>query len=260
MSVERVCAWCDGPIPATSRRDAKYCVKRCRQAAHRFTRAARGHTRRVALRGRAFRFAYADPPYPGKAQLYRDHPDFAGEVDHRALVDRLVAEFPDGWALSTSAESLRDVLPLCPSDARVASWVRGERPTRSYWPLNAWEPVIYVGGRPYATSIEARRLDVLQLTARPRLTDPRRVIGAKPAAFCRWMFDLLGALPGDELVDLFPGSGRVADAWSIAGVEQITLDDLLAVDAEPSCLQAAAERDASLRGSARRVALAGGGD
>ena len=34
-------------------------------------------------------------------------------------------------------------------------------------------------------------------------------MGAKPAAFCWWVFDLLGALPGDELVDLFPGSGGI---------------------------------------------------
>jgi hypothetical protein len=32
--------------------------------------------------GRPFRLAYADPPYLGKAWLYRDHPDYGGEVDH----------------------------------------------------------------------------------------------------------------------------------------------------------------------------------
>lgn len=33
------------------------------------------------------RFAYADPPYPGKARKYYGaHPDFAGEVDHAALI------------------------------------------------------------------------------------------------------------------------------------------------------------------------------
>ena len=30
-------------------------------------------------------------------------------------------------------------------------------------------------------------------TNRPRLTDPDRVIGAKPAAWCNWVFELLGA-------------------------------------------------------------------
>jgi hypothetical protein len=46
------------------------------------------------------RIAYADPPYPGCAKLYRDHPDYGGEVDHRALVARLQDEF-DGWVLHT---------------------------------------------------------------------------------------------------------------------------------------------------------------
>jgi len=46
------------------------------------------------------RFAYADPPYPGQSKKhYGDHPDYAGEVDHPALIAQLVAEYPDGWAL-----------------------------------------------------------------------------------------------------------------------------------------------------------------
>jgi hypothetical protein len=40
------------------------------------------------------------------------------------------------------------------------------------------------------------------------------VIGAKPAAFCGWLFDLLGAQPIDTFDDLFPGSGGVSRAWA----------------------------------------------
>ena len=116
---------------------------RCRQARHRFLRAA-GQAGPVAG-GRPLRLAYADPPYPGKAWLYRGHPDYAGEVDHAALIRRLAGY--DGWALSTSAEALPGVLALCPPGVRVAAWHRGERPTASRWPLHAWEPVIYAGGR-----------------------------------------------------------------------------------------------------------------
>ena len=83
----------------------------------------------------------------GPPPLYRDHPDYAGEVDHVALIRRLQLEY-DGWALSTSAAALPAVLALCPPGVRVAAWHRGERPTPSRWPLNAWEPVIYSGGRP----------------------------------------------------------------------------------------------------------------
>jgi hypothetical protein len=69
---------------------------------HQFLRAV-GHAQAVAP-GRPLRLAYTDPPYPGKARLYRDHPDHASEVDHAALIQRLAAY--DGWALSTLAQAL----------------------------------------------------------------------------------------------------------------------------------------------------------
>ena len=160
---------------------------RCRQARHRFLRAI-GRAGPVAA-GRPLRLAYADPPYPGKARLYRGHPDYAGEVDHAALLRRLAGY--DGWALSTSAEALPVVLALCPPGVRVAAWHRGERPTASRWPLHAWEPVIYAGGRQVirdAAAATTRRFD--RVRCRPVTTLPGRVIGAKPAAVCRWIFDL----------------------------------------------------------------------
>jgi hypothetical protein len=104
------------------------------------------------------------------------------------------------------------VLTLCPPGVRVAPWHRGERPARSRWPLHAWEPVIYHGGRQLATG--QRRADSLVCGAGPLDTLPGRVIGAKPAAVCRWIFTLLGAAPGDTLDDLFPGSGAVSRAWA----------------------------------------------
>lgn len=159
------------------------------------------------------RFAYADPPYPGMARrYYAEHPDFAGEVDHAELLSRLQGF--DGWALSTSARGLRDVLAIAAAqdlDVRVAAWFRGVRPTVSAWPLNGWEPVVFAGGRRVASREGPH--DVLLYNARPRLTDPARVVGSKPGRFCYWLFDLLGARPGDELVDMFPGSGGVTRAW-----------------------------------------------
>ena len=199
------------------------------------------------------RLAYADPPYPGLARKhYGDHADYGGEVDHAELVASLSAEF-DGWALSTSAAALPGVLAVCPAGVRVGAWVRGERPTRSRGPLTAWEPVVFTGGRlrvdlvtatdasgsPAAATVRAalaavtpalgwegprpdvspdtpaRRLDALVYRPGARRTDPARVIGAKPAIFARWIFDLLGALPGDEFVDVFPGSGGIARAWEL---------------------------------------------
>lgn len=68
------------------------------------------------------RFAYADPPYPGQSHKYRGHPDYAGEVNHKELIDRLSLDYPDGWALSTSGSALQSVLDLCPRDVRIAVW------------------------------------------------------------------------------------------------------------------------------------------
>lgn len=210
---DRRCAWCSGPIPVRARIDSVYCCTLHRQAAHRFGKLRR----RRASTTSPLRFGYGDPPYPGTAdRYYSDHPDFAGEVDHRHLIARLEDQYPDGWALSTSAAALPAVLALCPPDVRVAAWVRGERPAAHLRPLNAWEPVVYRGGRPLLTGPgPGRRTDALVYVARARLTDRRRVTGAKPAAFAWWLFDLLGALPGDRLDDLFAGSGGIARAWEL---------------------------------------------
>ena len=88
------------------------------------------------------RIAYADPPYPGCARLYKGHADYAGEVDHVALVARLVADY-DGFVLHTASTTLRDVLPLMPSNCRVMAWVKPFASfKRNVSVAYAWEPVI----------------------------------------------------------------------------------------------------------------------
>lgn len=172
------------------------------------------------------RFAYADPPYPRMARRhYRDHPDYAGEVDHRELLDRLEAEFPDGWALSTSAVALPEVLALCPPPTsrrgrvvpavRLCAWCK---PMHQILPVSvqyAWEPVLVRGGRQLPGRVP-QVVDYLVASPTPwhaRRRAPGSIVGTKPPEFCHWLFDLLGAGPGDELVDLYPGSGAVARAW-----------------------------------------------
>lgn len=74
------------------------------------------------------RIGYADPPYVGCAHLYRDHPDFAGEVDHAELIARLESDY-DGWVLHAAATpaSMATLAPLVAAvpDARWMSWVKG---------------------------------------------------------------------------------------------------------------------------------------
>jgi hypothetical protein len=210
---ERLCRWCEDAISVRARADSRFCSTSCRQAHFRF---ASGRGLRPNSKDK-IRVAYADPPYPNRARIYRRHRDYGGEIDVCGLVAQLVHEYPDGWALSTSSEALGAVLRFCPASCRVGAWFRGERPTLAYHPLSAWEPIIYCGGRARKVLPDRRRVDALIAFNRPRLSDPKRVVGGKPAAFCYWMFDLLGLLPGDDLVDLFPGSGGVSRAFKLFG-------------------------------------------
>ena len=45
------------------------------------------------------------------------------------------------------------------------------------------------------------------------ITMRRNTHGAKPDAFCYWLFAILGMRQDDTFADLFPGSGAVTDAW-----------------------------------------------
>lgn len=156
------------------------------------------------------RFAYADPPYVGQAKRhYRNEASYKGEVDHAALFLRL-SEY-DGWALSASSPSLRLLLPMAPPDVRVAAWVKPFAIFKpGVNPAYAWEPVIFRGGRKRTRQ---------ELTVRDwvsaNITLKKGLCGVKPPAFSRWVFSLLGAARGDEMVDLFPGSGAVSQEWEI---------------------------------------------
>ena len=202
----RRCDWCLEPMPPTKRRDARTCSKRCRQAQHRFRigGAPAGAT------DRPMRFAYADPPYPGLAAKYYG----CAEVDHTELVERLASNYPDGWALSTSASALRDVLTLCPTGVRVGAWIKGSRKGEALRARNAWEPLVVFGGRPRRLSV-AEDLDDVLLWGGRQHSHPGALVGMKPAAFCEWMFRQLGATVGDTLDDLFPGSGAIRRAWDL---------------------------------------------
>ena len=164
------------------------------------------------------RVAYADPPYIGQAKRHYN----CAEIDHQELINRLVAEFPDGWALSASSPSLRLILPMCPSDVRIAVWVKSFCAfKRGVRPAYAWEPVIYRGGRNpvngYAAAIPEK--NGKQTTPKDfhiaPITLKKGLVGAKPESVCRWILYLLNIQSGDEVVDLFPGTGvmgRVADS------------------------------------------------
>lgn len=160
------------------------------------------------------KIAYADPPYLGQGRKHYSklHPraDEWDKLDkHKQLIEQLCDEFPDGWALSLSSPTLRDILPMCPIDVRVAAWVKPfcsfkKGVTVAY----AWEPVIFRGGRKRTTQQETVR-DWCSVS----MTREKNHPGAKPFEFCIWLFQLMNLKDGDEFVDLFPGSGAVTKAW-----------------------------------------------
>ena len=86
------------------------------------------------------------------------------------------------------------------------------RPTRSERSISAWEPLIVSGGRELPTDRPQQIRHTLAYGGRYRRY-PGGMVGMKPPQFAAWMFAQLGARPGDQLVDLYPGSGAVGEAW-----------------------------------------------
>ncbi len=200
----RRCLWCNKSL---TDRQRFHCSKKCRQSIWRL-RQKRDVLSVGSGRPPGLTFAYADPPYPGFASYYKNQPDFRGEVDHQKLIASLVDGRYDGWALSTSAAALRDLLPLCPPGARVCAWVKPIGVSCATFGLHStWEPLIVVGGRKRRPGIRD------WLSAQPARGNGT-LLGRKPIAFCAWLFQTLGMVEGDFFVDLFPGTGVVARSWA----------------------------------------------
>ena len=150
------------------------------------------------------RLAYADPPYLGCSKLY-DHPDAATWDDpdtHADLMHRMDQAY-DGWALSLHVPSLPVLLPRAPSEVRIGAWVKPfaafKRNVRIAY---TWEPVLFRAPRERRPDDPVGRDHVAaSITLKKGLT------GAKPPEFCRWVLTLLAYQVGDEVDDLFPGTG-----------------------------------------------------
>jgi hypothetical protein len=154
------------------------------------------------------RIGYADPPYIGCAHLYPENT----EVDHVALIAQLERDF-DGWVLHASAtpKSMAVLAPLvAQTGARWMSWVKGFAAfKRNVSVAYAWEPVIV---KPARKPVVSKRLVMRDWIECP-ITLRRGLAGAKPEKVCHWAFEMVGAHPDDELVDLYPGTGAVTKAW-----------------------------------------------
>lgn len=163
-------------------------------------------------------FAYADPPYLGCGNSLYGDATYDDPESHRLLIEQLNLDFPDGWAMSLSSPSLRTILPLCPLDVRVASWVK---PFASFKPgvnpAYCWEPVIWRGGR----TKRSRSEDTTRDYHSENITLRRGLPGAKPPGFAAWIVNLLGAnvRKGDVIHDIFHGTGAMLGVWRPAGMQ-----------------------------------------
>jgi hypothetical protein len=153
----------------------------------------------------ALRFAYADPPYVGCSHLYPEHPESSKWDDpweHVHLMQTLDADY-DGWALSLHAPSLDAIWRHAPMGARLGIWTKSFAAyKRNVRVAYTWEPVIWKRTAPRRDGDPVGR-DHLSCP----ITLQKGLVGAKPEAFCRWVLMLLGWQVGDEMVDLFPGTG-----------------------------------------------------
>lgn len=160
------------------------------------------------------RIAYADPPYIGQAKLYKDHQDYAGEVDHSELAVALLMY--DGWILHSSTPAMYDVETHLRAagheEFRRAAWVKPFAAfKRNVSVAYAWEPVFVKAARKPVVRKE------MGFVYRDWIAEPitlkRGLTGAKPEKVVHWLLELAGADPDDYLHDMYPGTGAVTRAW-----------------------------------------------
>ena len=154
------------------------------------------------------RLAYADPPYLGCCKLYGHRHEAPYEcwddsVQHKILLYDLDKEY-DGWAYSLSAPALLVLSSVMPEGVRIAAWVKPFAAFKANVRIAyTWEPVIFKPGRDSSKDGAPVGRDHLS----EPITMQKGLTGAKPEKFCRWIANLLGYVEGDELVDIFPGTG-----------------------------------------------------
>jgi hypothetical protein len=73
----------------------------------------------------------------------------------------------------------------------------------------AWEPMLV---KPARKPVVKAGMTYRDWIAEP-ITLRRGLTGAKPEKVCRYLFEVMGCEPDDDLHDLYPGTGAVAVAW-----------------------------------------------
>jgi hypothetical protein len=90
------------------------------------------------------------------------------------------------------------------------AWTKGFAAFKRNVPVAyAWEPVFVKCCRKPVVSKRIVMRDWIECP----ITMKRGLTGAKPEKVCHWAFEMVGAHPDDELVDLYPGTNAVSRAW-----------------------------------------------
>ena len=69
------------------------------------------------------------------------------------------------------------------------------------------------------------------------ITLKKGLVGAKPEKVCRWILELLNFHPGDELIDLYPGTGimgRVVESLACPNESALKRSPLFVFDERSS--------------------------
>jgi len=150
------------------------------------------------------KFCYADPPYFGNGKSKYGYAEWDTKERHIELIKQLTDEFPDGWALSCNPADLIWLLPYCPEGIRICAWCKTFHQIRPTTIQYAWEAVLLFRGRK-----ENKRKPMVRDWMACARTNKKGLQGAKPLAFNSWILQLLNYKEGDELVDMFKGTGSM---------------------------------------------------
>jgi hypothetical protein len=170
------------------------------------------------------KFAYADPPYykQGRKKYGQFHDEahiWDDKQTHIDLIDKLMSEYPDGWALSCNPANLNWMI-AGRENLRICSWVKTFHQIRPTSVQFAWEAVILCGGR-----VDNKRKPMVRDWISGVATKRKGLPGAKPDYFNDWILALLNYKSGDILDDLFPGTNGMAEA-----VKRVSADDCATAD------------------------------
>lgn len=156
------------------------------------------------------RLAYADPPYVNCAHLYKDQPEYDGEIDYPALIKKIETEY-DGYVLHASSPSIPYLTTLlAPETYRIMAWIKPFAAFKKNVSVAyAWEPVFV---RPVRKPVVSGRV-IMRDWFPHSITMKKGLTGVKPSAVVEWALEMAGMEHNDDLDDLYPGTGAVTAAW-----------------------------------------------